>query len=110
MNQVRGILPHQAALLQGLHHQRHVALFQIADTAVDQLSGTAGSALAEIVLLNQGYVVTAGSGVDGHANSCGAAADDHHVPGLGALAEAARHLGANHDSIHPFDRSTARCH
>ncbi len=53
VDEVRRVLPEQAALLERLHDEGDVALLEIADAAVDQLGGAAGGAFAEILVLEQ---------------------------------------------------------
>ena len=53
VHQVRRVAQQQAAFLQRFHHQRDVALLQIAHAAVHQLGAAAGGAFAEIALLEQ---------------------------------------------------------
>ena len=81
MDQVRGILAENAAFLQRLHDEGHVALLEVAHAAVDELGGAAGSALAEVALLDQANGVAARGGIDGDADAGRPAADDGHVPG-----------------------------
>jgi hypothetical protein len=50
-DQVRGVLSQQPAFLERLHHQRDVALFEVAHAAVHELRASARRALAEVVLL-----------------------------------------------------------
>ena len=105
------VLPQEPPLLERLHHQRDVALLEVAHAAVHELGGAARRALAEIALLEQQHVVAARGRVDGHAHAGGAAADDHHVPGLGA-GRAARPSISARFMVHalgsqPFDRSRA---
>ena len=91
-HQVRSVLQQQAALLQRFHHQREVALLQVAHAAVHQLGAAAGSAFAEIALLQQQDVVAAAGGIDRDARAGGAAAHDDHVPRAGVRAQPAVHL------------------
>ena len=92
MDEVRRVLAEPAALVQGLAHERDVALFEIANAAVDELGAAARRALAEVVLLEQRDAVTASRSVDGHPDARRAAADDDDVPRL-ALAVESRRTG-----------------
>ncbi len=84
MHQVRRVLPQQAALLQRFHHQRHIALLQIANAAMHQLGGAAGGALAEIFALDKQCFVAARGCVHRNAGTGRATADHQHIPGLRA--------------------------
>src|SRR5262249_48208886 len=94
-HQVRRVFAQNAALLQRFHHQREIALFQIAHAAMHEFGGAAGGSLAEVVLFDERGAIAARRGVDGAAHAGGAAADDEQVPRLGA-AQTVEHLGAVH--------------
>ena len=96
VHEVRRILAQQAALLQRLHHQRDVALLQIAHAAVDQLGGAAGGRFAEVFALEQQHVIAARGRVDCDADTGSAAADDHDVPRRSPRFDARQHLFALH--------------
>ena len=83
VNQVRGVVAENAALLEGFHDERDVALLEISDAAMNELGGSAGGALAEIALLKQADGISARSRVNGDADTGRAAADDGDVPGVG---------------------------
>jgi hypothetical protein len=116
VDEVRGVLEEQAALLEGFHDERDVALLEIADTAVDELGGATGGTFAEVLALDEKDVETAGAGIDSYASADGAAADDDDVPGVLALAGAEQHVFAVHvvswgvGAFHAFERLTASCH
>ena len=93
---MRSVLSKQTALLERLHHQRDVALFEVADAAVHELGAPARRALPEVVLFEQQDVVAAARRVHGDADASGAAADDDDVPGLVPLVEPRDHVGATH--------------
>src|ERR1019366_3072573 len=61
-----------------------------------QLGAAAGSAFAEVALLEQEHVVSAGGAVDGHTYTGSASANDDHVPRPRVRAEALIHLGSVH--------------
>src|SRR5208282_5869843 len=67
------------------HDQGHVALLEVAHTAVDELGAAARRRLGEVVLLQEEGAVAAGGGLERGAQSCGAATNDDHVPELGPL-------------------------
>ena len=50
---MRSVLSKQAALLERFHHQRDVALFEVAHAAVHQFGAAAGGAFAEVVLFQE---------------------------------------------------------
>ncbi len=91
-----GVLEEQAALLERLHHQRYVALFQVTDAAVNQLGAAAGSSFAEVALLQQEHVIPTGGAIDRHAGAGGASAYHDNVPRAGVRFEPAVHLSAVH--------------
>src|SRR5205814_1251563 len=86
----------QAALVQRLHHQAQIALFQVAHTAVHQLGAAAGCPFAEVVLFDEERGVAAAGRVHGDAGAGGAAADDDEVPGTFVLLEALIHFRSGH--------------
>src|SRR6185436_15056766 len=89
-------LPEQSALLERLHHQRNVALFEVAHAAVHELGASARRALAEVVLLEEQDVVAAARGIDSDAHAGRAAPDDDNVPGIAPLVEPCEHVGPAH--------------
>ena len=95
-DQVRSILSKQPALLERLHHQRDVALLEVAHAAVHELGAPARGALAEVVLFEEHDVVSAARGIHGDADTGGTAADDDDVPGRVALVESRQHVVATH--------------
>src|ERR1700722_8171936 len=102
------ILPQQAALFQRPHHQRNVALFEIAYAAMHKFRTAAAGALAEVVRLYQHYVETARSRVYRDADTRRTAADHSDVPrciGIAALANLAHHGFALHLLL-PLNRSS----
>jgi hypothetical protein len=89
---MRSVLPQQTALLERLHHQRDVALFEVANTAVYELGAPAGCPFAEVMLFQEDDVVAAARRVNGDAGAGSAAADDDDVPGFVPLVDAADHV------------------
>ena len=112
-DQMRRVLAHEAALLERLHHEGNVALLEVTDAPVHELGAPARGALAEVVLLEQEHVVASRRRVDGDPGAGGAAADDHHVPGVAALRHPVQHFSAVHTcapaSSQPFARPRASC-
>ena len=53
MDEVRCVLAKQAALFEGFHDEGDVALFEIADAAVDELGAAAGGAFAEVLCFEE---------------------------------------------------------
>jgi len=53
LHQVRAFAQQSFALADGFPHQVEFAMFKVAQTAVDDASGSAGYTRAEVVLLNQ---------------------------------------------------------
>ena len=51
MHQMRRVLQKQSALLECLHDQSDIALFQVTNAAVSQLGAATGRAFAEVALL-----------------------------------------------------------
>ncbi len=68
---------------QRLGDQRHIALLEVPQPAVDELAGPAGCAGREIPRLDQGYRQPAGGRVERHPRPGDAAADDDDVEDLG---------------------------
>ena len=117
VDEVRRVLAKQAAFFQRRHHERDIALLEIAHAAMDELGAAAAGALAEVVRLEQDHVEAARSCIDGDAHAGCATADDGDVPGLllcRAFADVAHHFFSAHCvlrsySVQFLDRSTARC-
>ncbi len=85
VDQVRRVLAKQAALFQGRHDERDVALLQVANAAVDELGGAAAGSFTEVVGLDENYTEAARGGIHGNAHAGCAAADDGDVPGLAVV-------------------------
>ena len=77
---MRCIAAHQSTFMQGVTHERNVALRQITNAAVNQFSGSRGRAFGKIVRLEQQDFVAALRRIDRCAQSGRAAADHDHVP------------------------------
>src|SRR5262249_8641487 len=109
-DEMRRVLAEQAALLERPHDERDGALLEVAHAAMHEFGGSARGALAEVVLLDEQYLVAARRRVDRDAHAGGAAADDHHVPGRAPVDGAAEHLGAVHlalsEGLRPSDSPT----
>src|SRR5580692_7427719 len=112
MHDVRRVLKQQPSFLERLHHQRDVALLQIADASVHQLGGAARCAFAKVLAFHQQHVEATCGCIDGYTRAGGASADDDDVPGSGVLLHFRNHLFAIHATslFQPFARSTAFCH
>ncbi len=80
MDQVRRVLEQQAALVQGLEHQRDIALLKIADAAVYQFRAAAGCALGEIMLLDEQRFISARRPLDRRAQPRRSTANHNDVP------------------------------
>ena len=91
-DEVRRVLQQQPPLVERLHHERHVALLQVAHAAVHQLRRPARGPLAEVALLEQQHLVAARGGVHRHADAGGAASDHEHVPRIRVVAHPLEHL------------------
>ena len=102
-HQVRRVLPQDAPFLQRLHHERDVALLEIAHAPVHQLRTATRRALAEVVLLEQQHLVAARGGIDGDPDSSGAAADDREVARAVHGPQPRQHPAARHDRCAPTD-------
>jgi hypothetical protein len=61
-----------------------------------QFGAAAGSALAEIALLEEQHVVSPAGGIDGNANPGSAAAHHNHVPGTAMLPDTFPDFGSIH--------------
>src|SRR5262249_54043743 len=85
-----------ATLLQRLHHQRYISLLEIAHAAMNQLGAAAGSALAEVALLQQQDVVPASGGINCDSDAGGASTNYDHVPRSFSAVEALVHPGPGH--------------
>ena len=96
-DEVRRVLAQEAALLQRLHHERDVALLEVAHAAVDELGRAAGGAFAEVVLLEQQRGVAARGGIDRDADAGGAAADDDDVPRFRPRTRLLQHVVSFHE-------------
>jgi hypothetical protein len=81
MDQVRGVVSQEAALVERFHDQWQVSLLEVPHTAVDKLGGAAGGSLAEIALFQEADGVAARRGVEGDADAGSAATDDRDIPG-----------------------------
>ncbi len=103
------VLAQEAAFFECGHDQGDVALFKIADAAVDELGAAAGGAFAEVHGFEKENVEAARGGIDGDPRAGCAAADDEDVPGGGAGLKVLEHLAAIHRLAHPLERSTALC-
>ncbi len=79
MHQMRGDPLQNAPFPARLENQPEVEIFQVAQTAMDQLGGGAGRAGGEIPHLRQDDVQTAQRQIPGQSGAVDAAADDQHV-------------------------------
>ncbi len=87
VNQVGRRMEAQAfALAQGLEHEAHLALGQVAQTAVNQLGGMRRSRTGEVAAIDQGDAQPAHRGVTGDGCAVDASADYRQVEGLSAQA------------------------
>jgi hypothetical protein len=77
---VRRVAAQPPALAQRVVDQLEVALSEVAHTAVEQLGAAAGRAFGEVHRFEQQRGVATCSGIDGCAESSGAAADHNHIP------------------------------
>ena len=81
LHEVRGMLNQVFAFLQGLANERDVQLFEVTNTAVDELGAATGSCLREIGTFNQQGAIAAVA-----ASRCteagGAATNDEEVKAL----------------------------
>ena len=105
-NQMGRVLKQDAALLERFHHQRDVALLEIAHSAMNQLGAAAGGAFAEVFALQQEDGKAAAGRIESHACAGGAAADDDHVPRFGAAAAVAPALRCVASGLPPEIRLT----
>src|SRR6185312_6044892 len=96
MDQMRGVAEQDASLFEGLHDEWYVALFEVADAAVNQLGAAAGCALAEVALLQQQDAITARGPIERDPGAGGASTHHDHVPCAGSRFEPAVHVTASH--------------
>ena len=80
MDKMRGVSMEQAALAQGFQNQGNIALFEIADTAVDEFGTAARGAFGEVVGFKKGGAQAARGGIHGRAKTGRPATNDDHVP------------------------------
>ncbi len=78
---MRGVAEQAGAFDQSLVHEREMAVFEIAQTAVDQLRGRAAGAGREVAALDQGNAPAARGRIQRHAGAGDAAADDAQIEG-----------------------------
>jgi hypothetical protein len=82
-HEVRGVAFEQAAFVQCLAHQGHVALREVAHAAVHEFGRAAAGALGVVVRFEQQGAVAARGRFHGGTQARGAAPDDENVPGFG---------------------------
>ena len=80
MDEMRGVSMEQAALAQGFQNQGNIALFEIADTAVDEFGAAARGALRKVVGFKKDGAQAARGGIHGHTKAGRPAAYDNDVP------------------------------
>ena len=80
---MRSVFVENRPLAPHLFHQSDFKLLQVAQPAMNQLSGFAAGAGSEIVFVNQGNTQSAGSRVQRNARARDAATDDEEVESLG---------------------------
>jgi hypothetical protein len=80
-DEVGGISQEQAAFVQGLADEMKLAVLEVAQAAVDEFGGNAGSTGGEIPLVDQADAEAAKGGVQGDTGSGDAAAEDKQVEG-----------------------------
>src|SRR5687767_7535411 len=97
---MRRVAHEEAAFAEGFGDEGDVALFEIADAAVNEFGAAAGGAFGEIVLLDKCRAITARGRFDGGAEASSAAADDEDVPRFGGVAELGDGLVARHCCAH----------
>ena len=83
-DQVRGVLQEPLPFGEVLVDQPVLVLLEVAESAVDQLGRLGGGARREVVLLHQGGAESSARGIQCHAGTGDASADDQHVEGLGS--------------------------
>ena len=115
MYQVRRVLAHQAALLEGRHHQWNIALLQVAHAPMHQLGTAAAGALAKVIGFDQYHAQTASRSIDRHSHTRSSTTKNGYIPGLLSVPELLHHLFPAHFllltdySFQLLDRSTALC-
>ena len=76
---MRHLIQHALAFAQGLTHQTDLSILQIAQSAMDNSGGAAGSAGRKIVLLNQYRAFAPLRALTRNGNTVNAAADYQNV-------------------------------
>ena len=79
LHQVRAFAQQSFALADGFPHQVEFAMFKVAQTAVDDASGSAGYTRAEVVLLNQQGALAGAGTLARNGDSIDPSTDDHDV-------------------------------
>ena len=79
MDQVRGLPAYRLTLTQRFAHQAELALFEVAQAAMDQLAAGTGGVCGQVMLLAEQDAQAAAAGVTGDAGAVDAATDDQQV-------------------------------
>src|SRR5947209_1934335 len=93
---VRGVPPQPAALLECIENKLNVPLPQVAHAAVDELGTPARRAAAEVAALGEQNRVPPAGGIDRDPGPGRPAADDDDVPRPDPVAGTGKRLGAVH--------------
>lgn len=78
-DQMGGLAPHHFAFTQCLAHQSELALFKVAQAAVDQFAAGAGGVRGQVILLAQQHPQAAAGRITGDAGAVDAATDHQQV-------------------------------
>jgi hypothetical protein len=81
---MRGVAKQHLALDQRLAHQAEFVIFEIAQSAVDQLGAGRGGSARQVVLLDQQDAEAAADGIACDTGTVDATADDQEIDGAGA--------------------------
>src|SRR5437660_10658620 len=102
MNQMGPLLQQPSARPKSLAYHADFAMLQVAQSAMNNSGGPAGSAGAEVMLLQQQRATPAASTLARNGNPIDAAADDHHLKTL-AVERWPRFAG----EVHSFQSDTS---
>ena len=86
LHQMRSVALHETTLPERLEHKLHIAVLQVAHTAMHELCATARCGLGKVILLQQRHTVAPGSSIDSASQPRGSAAHNYHIPYLAVLA------------------------
>jgi hypothetical protein len=90
-------LQEEAPFVEGFADEGEIALFEVAEAAVDEFGASTGSGLGEVGLFDEQGAQAAGGGIDGATQSGGAAANDEDIPEGGVVRDLRDGVAAIHE-------------